>query len=73
MRLGMITREEILSRDDDGKKYPKKDRGYAVFAIVNGQKIFSYDDSWYGAYQGCLEAAKWAAKEEPAGKVFRRK
>ena len=72
MRFGKITREEILNRDDDGKLLPKKEWGYCVEAIVNGYQITAPDDSWYGAYQGCLEAAKWAAEQEPFGKMFRR-
>lgn len=63
MRLGKITRVKALNRDDDGTKWPKKDCGYVVDCIVNGWRITSVDDSWYGAWQGALECAKWASEK----------
>ena len=65
MRLGKITREEVLNRDDDGKLYPKKECGYCVEATVNGYKLSAPDDSWYEAYKGCYFMAKWASEQEP--------
>lgn len=65
MRLGKITRAEVLNKDDDGKLYPKKEWGYCVGALVNGYTITAYDDSWYEAYKGCLWCAELAAKQCP--------
>lgn len=64
MRLGKITEERVLNRDDDGKLYPKKEWGYTVHAIVNGYSIYAPDDSRYDAYKGCYEAAKWASEQQ---------
>ena len=64
MRLGKIIEERVLNRDEDGKLCPKKEWGYTVHAIVNGYKIYAPDDSWYQAYKGCYEAAKWASEQE---------
>ena len=65
MRLGKITREEVLCRDDSESLLPKKEWGYTVHATVNGYRICAPDDSWLGAYRGCYEAAKWASEQEP--------
>ena len=74
MRLGTITREEILNKDDDGNIEPdKKKWGYCVEAIVNGWKITAPDDSWYEAYKGCLEAAKATMEMEPGHHVPNKK
>ena len=64
MKLGTITKVEVLNRDDEGNKYPKNEWGYCVEAKVNGCTIASPDNSWYGAYQGALEAARWASEQE---------
>lgn len=60
MKLGKIIETEVLKRDDDGMVYPKKEWGYCIRAEVNGWKISAPDRNWYGAYQGCLEAARCA-------------
>ena len=65
MKLGTITKIKVLNRDDDGNLYPKKEWGYCVETKVNGHSIVSPDNTWYGAYQGAYEAAKWAASVEP--------
>lgn len=65
MRLGIITEEKVLNRDEDGKLYPKKEWGYTVHAVVNGYRISAPDDSWYEAYKGCYFAARWASEQEP--------
>ena len=66
MRIGDIIREEALNRDDDGKLYPKKDRGYCIEIVVNGWRICSYDDSRFGAFQGAVEAAVYSV-DKPFG------
>lgn len=63
MRMGQITWVKVLNRDDDGKIYPKREWGYCVKISVNGYSITGADDSWYDAYKGALEAAKWAAEQ----------
>lgn len=65
MKLGTITRVEVIDKDIDGNKLPKNQRGYVVEALVNGYKICAPDDSWYMAWKGCLEAAIWASEQEP--------
>lgn len=65
MRLGKITCEEVLCRDDSETMLPKKEWGYCVRAIVNGYRISAPDDSWYEAYKGCYFAAKWASEQKP--------
>lgn len=65
MRLGKITEERVLNRDDDGRLYPRKEWGYCIEAIVNNYRITAPDDSWYEAYKGCYFAAKWASEQEP--------
>ena len=64
MKLGKITRIEVL-KEDDGIIWPKKDWGYCVECVVNGYKITAPDDSWYQAYKGAYEAASWASEQEP--------
>jgi len=70
MRLGRITEERWLSRDDDGTKYPKKDRGYTVHAEVNGYSIIAPDYNRFEAFKGMLEAARWAAEQKPFEKPY---
>ena len=60
MRMATRIEEVVLNRDDDGTLWPKKDRGVSVHAIVNGWSIAAPDKTWYEAYKGCLECAKWA-------------
>ena len=60
MRVGKITSISVLKESGQ----PKKEWGYCVRAEVNGYRISAPDDSWYQAYKGCLEAAKWAAEQE---------
>ena len=62
MRLGEITEEIVLSRDDDGVKYPKKEWGYSVHCKVNGWTICAPDRNKYEAFKGALEAAEWATE-----------
>ena len=65
MKLGKITKVEVLNRDDDGNKYPKKEWGYFVEAIVNGWKICSPDRNWYESYKACADMARYAMEYEP--------
>ena len=44
---------------------PRKEWGYCVEVNVNGYSICAPDDNWYGAWQGALAAAEWAAEQEP--------
>ena len=70
MRLGTITREEILNKDDDGSIIPdKKEWGYCIECEVNGWHINAADDSWYEAYKGAYWCAKWAMEQPPREKV----
>lgn len=70
MRLGTITREEILNKEDDGSiVLDKKEWGYCVECEVNGWHISAPDDSWYEAYKGAYWCAKWAMKQPPREKV----
>ena len=70
MRLGKITKIETLNRDDDGHLYPKREWEYSVKATVNGYRICSPNDNWYGAYQGCLECARWCSEQPPFEEIF---
>ena len=64
MKLGKITKVEVLNKDDDGKKYPnKKDWGYCIEATVNGYHICCPDRSWYEAWKAMLDCARWSMTE----------
>lgn len=65
MRLGKITSIEVLKEPG----LPKKKWGYCVRAEVCGNRISAPDDSWYEAYKGCLEAARWAAENPYPEKI----
>ena len=67
MKLGKITEERHLSRDDDGNKIPKRERGYTVHAIVGDWSIYAPDHSKFEAFKGMLDAAKWAAENPKKG------
>ena len=65
MRLGKITSIEVLKEPG----LPKKKWGYCVRAEVCGNSISAADDSWYEAYKGCLEVARWAAENPYPEKI----
>ena len=58
-KLGTINGTEVLNKNEDGTIDPdKRNWGYAVYCTVNGHRISSYDDSWYGAWQGAVYSAR---------------
>ena len=59
MRIGTIESSEVLKESG----MPKKKWGYVVHALVNGEHISAVDDSWYEAYIGCLECARWLSTQ----------
>lgn len=64
MKLGKITRVEVLNKDDDGSiLYPKNRWGYCVELEVNGHRITAPNDNWYMAWKGALDAARWASEQ----------
>lgn len=65
MKLGTIIREQTLSRDDDGMRWPKKEWGYAIDVDCNGYHISAPDCNRFEAMKGALEAVRWAM-EMPA-------
>ena len=64
MRVGKVTRTELLNRDNDGKLYPKKQQGYAIEVEINGYKICAYGNNEYDAWKGAM-ACKEVALERP--------
>ena len=61
MKLGKITSVHSYTRDEEGNKLPKNQRGYSVHAFVNGWNISAPDHTLYESYKGCLLCAKLAA------------
>ncbi len=69
MRLGVITFEGWLTRDDDGNRWPRKDWGYSIHANINGFRIITPDCNPFEAYKSCLETARMCMKMNP-NKMF---
>ena len=65
MKLGRITREKSLSRDDDGTKLPKEHRCYCVEVLINGWHLCTPENNKFNAFKYALEFGRWQAEQPP--------
>ena len=67
MKLGKITWEGYLNRDESGVRVPRKEWGYSVHADINGYHICAPDHTPYEAYKAALDCARWCMTEPTFG------